>query len=126
MSLDISSEELKKNCPLDKNCDWCFLYRSTYNYYDLPIYKCNQCDLQTIYPKDKYDLKAMYNANYYSGAANYSYLDERKNERYESFVWDARLRNIKKFKPTGKFLDIGSSFGGFLIVPNSQALSLMV
>ena len=112
--MDIPDNELKKHCPLDHNCDWCFLYRSTYNYYDLPIYKCNTCDLQTIYPKDKYDLKAMYNASYYSGAANYSYLDERNNEKYESFVWDARLRNIKKFKTGGNFLDIGSSFGGFL------------
>ena len=114
MSLDISGEELKKDCPLDKNCDWCFLFRSTYNYYDLPIHQCNTCGLQTIHPKDKYDLKAMYNSSYYLGTANYSYLDERKNEGYESFVWDARIRNIKKFKKTGNFLDIGSSFGGFL------------
>ena len=114
MSLDIPDHELKNNCPLDKNCDWCFLYTSTYNYYNLSIYKCNTCDLQTIYPKGKFDIKAMYNASYYSGAANYSYIDERKNEKYESFVWDARIRNIKKFKTEGNFLDVGSSFGGFL------------
>lgn len=114
MSLDISGEELKKNCPLDNECEWKFLYRSTYNYYDLPIHKCDKCGLQTIYPKNKIDLKAMYSASYYQGTANYSYLDERKNEKYESFVWDARLRNIKKFIPHGKILDVGSSFGGFL------------
>jgi 2-polyprenyl-3-methyl-5-hydroxy-6-metoxy-1,4-benzoquinol methylase len=113
MSLDISGEELKKNCPLDGNCDWKFLYRTTYNYYDLPIHKCETCGLQTIYP-NKYDLKAMYSEGYYKGTANYSYLDERKNEKYESFVWDARLRNVKKFKSSGKLLDIGSAFGGFL------------
>lgn len=56
----------------------------------------------------------MYNSGYYSGASNYYYHDERKQEVYESFVWDARIRNIKKFVPKGNFLDIGSSFGGFL------------
>ncbi len=112
--MDNSSEELKKNCPLNKDCDWNFKFNSEYNYYDLPIYKCNTCNLETIYPKDKYDLKTMYEASYYQGNQAYSYIDERKNEKHESYVWDARIKNIMKFKKEGKFLDIGSSFGGFL------------
>ena len=112
--MDIFGEELREHCPLDKNCNWQFLYNSEYNYYDLPIYKCKNCGLQSIFPKDKYDLRTMYEASYYQGTAAYSYIDERKNEKYESYVWDARLKNILKFKPEGRFLDIGSSFGGFL------------
>lgn len=112
--MDHSSEELKNNCPLYKECNWEYKFNSLYNYYDLPIYKCKTCGLESIYPKDKYDLKTMYEASYYQGNAAYSYIDERKNEKYESYVWDARIKNIMKFKNEGRFLDIGSSFGGFL------------
>lgn len=112
--MDIPGEELTKHCPLDKKCNWNFLYNSEYNYYDLPIYKCKTCGLESIFPKDKYDLRTMYEAAYYQGTAAYSYIDERKNEKFESYVWDARLNTIQKFKAQGSFLDIGSSFGGFL------------
>lgn len=115
MSLDVPGDELKKECPLDKNCSWKFIYNSEYNYYYLPIHKCTTCGLETIHPKNELDYKKMYSASYYAGRADYSYMDERKTEVYESYVWDARIKNIQKFKKSGKFLDIGSSFGGFLV-----------
>ncbi|MCK6379703.1 MAG: class I SAM-dependent methyltransferase [Leptospiraceae bacterium] len=110
--MDIQSKKIT-NCPLDENCNWEFLYNSTFHNYNLPIYKCKNCGLQTIHPKPK-SLKAIYDENYYSGSSNYSYKDERKTEKFDSFVWDARLKNIQKFVKSGNFLDVGSSFGGFL------------
>jgi len=110
--LDIQDNKII-DCPLDGNCDWEFLYYSTYKNYNLPIYKCTKCNLQTIFPKPE-QFNSLYNEEYYSGKSDYSYKDERKTELSHSYVWDARLRNIRKFVKTGNFLDVGSSFGGFL------------
>lgn len=56
----------------------------------------------------------MYDESYYSGRSEYSYKDERKTEKFDAYVWDARLRNIQRFKKNGNFLDVGCAFGGFL------------
>ncbi|MCB1193320.1 MAG: class I SAM-dependent methyltransferase [Leptospiraceae bacterium] len=112
--MDISCEKLKENCPIDKSCEWNFLYNSAYNSYNLPIYRCNQCNLQAYPPKEELDLKQLYSENYYKGTSNYTYKDERETEYYDSYVWDARIKNIRKFQNKGNFLDVGSSFGGFL------------
>ncbi|MCX7997676.1 MAG: class I SAM-dependent methyltransferase [Leptospiraceae bacterium] len=112
MPLDISSPEVN-DCPFkDKNCKWRFLFFSKYKDYNLPIYQCH-CGLQTIHPKSN-EVQELYNEAYYTGKAEYSYKDERQTEHYDAYVWDARIRNIQKFVPTGNFLDIGCAFGGFL------------
>lgn len=113
MSLDILGSEII-SCPKNIDCKWKYLYNSEFNRYNLPIYECNNCKLQTIHPKDKLNIAEMYTEEYYSGKSEYSYRDERRTEKYDAYVWDARIRNIKKFVPTGNFLDIGCSFGGFL------------
>ncbi|MEM7181023.1 MAG: class I SAM-dependent methyltransferase [Spirochaetota bacterium] len=113
MSLDLSRQELTKECPLDGSCDWNFLYHSQFSEYNLPIYACSKCKLQALYPRN-IDYQKMYGQDYYEGRAEYSYYDERKQEVFASYVWDARLRNIAKYIQKGNFLDIGCSFGGFL------------
>ena len=110
--MDISGEALKDNCPLYKNCKWEFLYYSRFNNYNLPVYKCSNCLLQTIFPKP--NLETLYSKEYFTGESKFSYKDERSFEKYERIVWKARLKNIQKYKPKGKILEIGSSFGGFL------------
>ena len=107
-------QKVDENCPVCEKSNWDFLYISEYNKFNLPIYKCKTCNLQTIYPKSIFDPKDIYTEEYYAGKAEYKYKDERKTERFDSYVWDARLKNIKKFKNNGNFLDVGSSFGGFL------------
>lgn len=114
MSLDISSSQLKEECPLDKSCNWKFLYNSKFNDYNLPIHKCQTCGLETIHPKKLDSLEKLYTEDYYKGTSNYTYIDERETEKYNAYVWNARIHNIKKFVQKGNFLDIGSSFGGFL------------
>jgi SAM-dependent methyltransferase len=59
-------------------------------------------------------LEQLYGDGYYTGKADYTYYDERADEKYSAYVWDSRIRKIKKFRSTGNFLDIGCSFGGFM------------
>jgi len=106
---------LEDECPHPPNlriCDWQFLYFTTGAYKDLSIYECKTCGLKAQFPRVEQSM--LYEADYYQGKAEYTYIDERETERFHKYVWDARLRNIQKFIPTGTFLDVGSSFGGFL------------
>ncbi len=108
-------EPLQKVCPLSINeplCHWEFLYFTTGNFKDLSIYKCKTCGLESQFPRSSQ--KELYDANYYKGKAEYSYLDERQTENFHRYVWEARIKTIQKYIKTGNFLDVGSSFGGFL------------
>ncbi|EKR98849.1 methionine biosynthesis protein MetW-like protein [Leptospira mayottensis 200901122] len=112
MSLDLFGETLNEICPCCQKNDWKFLYYSTFKNYNIPIYICSTCGLRTQHPRPK--PSELYTEKYYSGNANFSYRDERQTEKFDRYVWKARIKNIQKFKPKGKFLDIGCSFGGFL------------
>ncbi|EMY68696.1 class I SAM-dependent methyltransferase [Leptospira vanthielii] len=103
---------LNEECPLDHLCDWHPLHTTTGKYSGLSIVECKHCKLQALYPRP--NQKELYSQDYYQGKADYSYIDERENKKFASYVWKARIRNIQKFVPSGNFLDIGSSFGGFL------------
>jgi len=59
-------------------------------------------------------IEQFYGREYYEGNAEYSYFDERGSEPYSRYVWNARLKTIQKYVPSGKLLDIGCAFGGFL------------
>ncbi|TGK91543.1 class I SAM-dependent methyltransferase [Leptospira brenneri] len=107
-----SSLSLQEECPLDQTCDWLPLYKTTGKYSGLSIVECKHCKLQALFPRP--DQKELYSQDYYEGKAEYTYIDERENKKFASYVWKARIRNIKKFVRQGNFLDIGSSFGGFL------------
>ncbi|HEY1406684.1 MAG TPA: class I SAM-dependent methyltransferase [Spirochaetota bacterium] len=63
---------------------------------------------------DESTIRSFYSDSYYTGKAEYSYIDERESYTYSSFVWDARLKHIRRFVKSGNFLDVGCSFGGFL------------
>ncbi|XDD47923.1 class I SAM-dependent methyltransferase [Leptospira sp. WS39.C2] len=105
---------LRKECPLQGGCDWKPLYLSTGNYPGLSIHECQSCKLQSLYPRQ--NQKELYTKEYYQGKADYNYIDEREQKPFFREVWKARIQNIKRYKKTGNFLDIGSSFGGFLEV----------
>ncbi len=63
---------------------------------------------------DDETLASFYSREYYGGQADYSYIDERELGHYADYVYNARIRNIRKFVPGGNFLDVGCSFGGLL------------
>ncbi|AKH76840.1 methionine biosynthesis protein MetW-like protein [Leptospira interrogans str. 2003000735] len=110
--MDFSGKTINETCPCCQKKDWKFLYNSTFKNYNIPIYLCLNCGLQTQYPKP--EPSKLYTEEYYSGKANFSYRDERQTEKFDRYVWKARISNIQKFKSNGEFLDVGCSFGGFL------------
>lgn len=112
MSLDFPGQTLNEICPCCGANLWKFLYNTTFHHYNIPIFLCTSCGLQTQYPRP--DASKLYTEEYYSGNADFSYRDERKTEKFDRYVWNARIKNIQKFKYAGNFLDIGCSFGGFL------------
>ncbi|EMJ95791.1 methionine biosynthesis protein MetW-like protein [Leptospira alstonii serovar Sichuan str. 79601] len=112
MSLDFSGETLNETCPCCRTIDWKFLYLSTFKNYNIPIYLCKGCGLQTRYPRP--EPSELYTEEYYSGNAEFSYRDERQTEKFDRYVWKARIKNIRRFRRSGEFLDVGCSFGGFL------------
>ena len=69
--------------------------------------------MQIQYPQPQ-SPESLYGEDYYSGKSAYAYEDERKTERFHAHVWDARLTTISRYVSSGRFLDIGCSFGGFL------------
>lgn len=61
------------------------------------------------------EVHAHYNEDYYTGKSEYSYRDERGQEKFDRYVHNARLQTIARFhKPPANLLDIGCAFGGFI------------
>ena len=79
----------------------------------LSILYCPACGLQrqeTFPPEEE-----LYTEDYYQGRSEYSYRDERTTEKYDRFVWRARLKTIQRYRPPpARLLDVGCAFGGFL------------
>jgi len=98
-------------------CPFCkipanFLYKINKFDESMNIFICPNCKLQMQNIDDPYKF---YTKEYFEGIANYNYFDERKYYKYCEYVWQARLKTIKKFKPPpARLLDIGCSFGGFI------------
>lgn len=114
----VSSTQLKL-CPL---CSGETRFRYTIERFkpSFDILICTECglEMQSQMPVDD---AALYGTDYYSGKADYSYRDERKQEHFERFVWKARLRKIKSYVPGGgDFLDVGCAYGGLALVAASE------
>ncbi len=48
-------------------------------------------------PLTKESELALYDEGYYTGKADYTYFDERNAEHYAQYVWNARLKTIRKY-----------------------------
>jgi 2-polyprenyl-3-methyl-5-hydroxy-6-metoxy-1,4-benzoquinol methylase len=59
-------------------------------------------------------ISSFYDEDYYTGKNEYSYTDEREIRKAAKFVFDKRIKNIRKYVKSGNFLDIGTSFGGLM------------
>lgn len=77
--------------------------------------KCNDCGFIFMNPSinDK-TIESLYSKDYFEGNADYSYIDEREIKKFSNYVWNKRIKVIKKYIGNGNFLDIGCSFGGLL------------
>lgn len=108
-------ENAAENCPLcsSREIKEKYLIES----YDIPftIYTCSCCRFRFMNPRfNENAVRNFYNEDYYSGKGNYAYHDERDIDKHSACVWNARIRNIRKYIKSGNFLDVGSSFGGLL------------
>ncbi len=65
-------------------------------------------------PFTEAEIKNMYREDYYSGKADYSYVDEREIERFAMHVWKKRMKFIARHAPAGNYLDVGAAFGGLM------------
>ena len=76
---------------------------------------CENCGFIFMNPQFKDTvIKNFYSEDYFKGSADYSYIDERDIKKYSRYVWDKRVKVIRKYIKSGNFLDVGCSFGGFL------------
>ncbi len=77
--------------------------------------RCAECGFIFMNPRFSNEaIKSFYSKDYFDGNAEYSYHDERRKERFALHVWEARLKVIRTFIRSGRFLDVGCAFGGFL------------
>lgn len=77
--------------------------------------KCKDCGFIFMNPAiDDKTIKSLYSRDYFEGNADYSYIDERKIKKFSNYVWNKRIKVIRKYVQEGNFLDIGCSFGGLL------------
>lgn len=107
--------ERRESCPLCGSPDTEQKYRI--GRYDLKFDTdiCTSCGFIFMNPLfDDETVKSFYSEEYYSGKADYSYIDERSIKKFSAYVWDGRIRVIHKYIKSGNFLDVGCSFGGFL------------
>ncbi|HNJ05734.1 MAG TPA: methyltransferase domain-containing protein [Leptospiraceae bacterium] len=100
------------------------IYRYTIKRFrpEFDIVRCSRCGLerQSVLPQ----IDQMYDEDYYSGKSEYSYKDERKNEKYEAYVWRARLKRIAEFVPApADFLDVGCAYGGLALEARASGYS---
>jgi 2-polyprenyl-3-methyl-5-hydroxy-6-metoxy-1,4-benzoquinol methylase len=76
---------------------------------------CVTCGFIFMNPQFKDDvIKNLYSEDYFKGRADFSYIDERDIKKYSRYVWDKRIKVIRKYIDSGNFLDVGCSFAGFL------------
>ncbi len=77
--------------------------------------RCAACGFMFMNPRlSRESIASLYDRAYYEGSAEYSYYDERDAERYARYVWEKRLRVLRRYAPSGNFLDVGCAFGGLL------------
>lgn len=108
--------QLKPHCPVCDSIETGFKYRIERHAFD--VWQCNNCYSEFQYPLPP-SANSYYDEGYYTGAAAFSYQDERKKEYYHNFVHRARLKSIQKFcrianGNAAKFLDVGCAFGAFV------------
>lgn len=95
---------MQKRCILCKQCVFSPFYSS--------LLRCQNCSL--IVAKEAYEYVnagALYNRDYFFG---FEYRDYIAEEERFTRGFEARLKVIRKLKPSGKLLEIGCAYGFFL------------
>ncbi len=114
------------NCKICGKAQVFKLYEISKFYEPLIVFKCKDCGFifQNI-PKEKAYI--FYSEEYYTGKQSYSYIDERKMEKFARYVWEKRVKVLKSLEKTNEkdknFLDVGCSFGGLLKVAKENGFT---
>lgn len=90
-------------------CDLCG--NSNWSKYSVRLIQCSFCGL--VIAKEKYfnfDIDIVYSKKYFKGGEYLDY-EEEKTDLIANFR--NRIKEIKKYKKSGKLLDIGASYGYF-------------
>ncbi len=109
-------------CPVCASATTSFRYTIERHRFD--VHRCGDCGSEFQHPMPE-SANEFYDEAYYAGTATFSYQDERREEKYHSFVHNARLASIRRFLQlsparvkggsqrvaAGKFLDVGAAFG---------------
>ena len=110
-----------KRCPLCGGADISPHLSIAYPGFPFTTSRCASCGFIFMNPRFSDEtIKAFYGEEYYCGKSAFSYIDERKSEKFGRHVWNARLRTIGRCVKSGNFLDIGASFGGFMRAAQSR------
>jgi len=107
--------ERRYNCPLCGNSKITRKYRIERYALNFNTDICLSCGFIFMNPLfDADTIDNFYSEEYYTGKADYSYIDERNIKKYSAYVWNSRINVIRRYIKSGNFLDVGCSFGGFL------------
>jgi len=82
---------------------------------DWTIYKCTRCGLGFLYPKpDKEELKLLYQNSYFDNQYDEGLLVNSPEMKRRISQEDHRVKFFRRFKKTGKVVDLGCGRGYFL------------
>jgi len=105
----------KNSCPLCGSGNINFKYHINRYKLEFDVDECSGCGfIFTNPPFTGEVIEKFYSEEYFSGKADYSYVDERQIKKYSQYVWDRRVKVIRRYVKSGNFLDVGCSFGGLL------------
>lgn len=103
-------EVIQCDCPLCESNNYKLITKERGN---LGVVQCNNCDLIYVNPRLKEPEKIYWgDGNKYFEEAKLIFEGKKGSHRDNNYIHDLKI--IKKFKPIGRFLDIGTNMGFFL------------
>jgi len=105
----------KIKCPLCNSKRFRLLYDLSSKSFEIyKIVKCKTCDLVFRNPQPaEQEINKFYTKEYYLGTTDYTYRDERNDQRL-LIKYSEKVESFRKIKKGGRLLDIGCAFGMFL------------
>ena len=87
----------------------------------LSIRRCAACGHVYLSPRPAdEDLPALYDEDYYTGTGEYGYADDRATPEIAAARAAARLARIEELVAPGVLLEVGCSFGAFLLAARDR------
>ncbi len=94
----------------------------------LTVVRCDACGHVYLSPRPvDEDLPKLYDEDYYTakgGEAAYTYADDRAVPEVAALRAEARLMAIERLSPPGRLLELGCSFGAFLLAARSRGFAV--